>query len=168
MLDVVDFRCCSDSMLRPIVGFSPYPPPSFLYPGSVRLLRLALPSLLVSLVSHLIYPPRRRFFSLQHRRCFHTTFPYPSRQTFMTGHAIYWGFKRISWRRRLVVPAPHFYHQMQFIPKPSQFELYTLKWGPMARSRGSLCAHGIFGFVLWPFIIPMNVYMVAASPSHES
>ena len=91
---------------RPCVGFSSFP--LFLHiPGSVRRLRLAPPHPTRLVRSPLVYLSRRRIFFLWHRRCFTRQFPHPSRH-FHDWSCDIGDFKRISWRRRLVVPRPSF------------------------------------------------------------
>jgi len=89
LISVVVLTRCSPTLSRVFSLSTLILLPSFVYiPGLGASVTPgpSVPTRLVRLPP--IYPPRRRIFSLRHRRCFHTTFPHPSRQTFMTGHAI--------------------------------------------------------------------------------
>ena len=122
MLDVVDSRCCSDLMLSGLVSVSlshSYSP--FLYiPGLSASVTPGPSVLLVLFVSP--YPPLAATYLLPPASAmFHTTIPSSLTTNFHDRSCDIGDFKRISWRRRLVVPPPFIFtvYRCSYLPKQS-------------------------------------------------
>ena len=70
----------------------------------------------------------------------------------------YWGFQENFLEEKTGSPPPFILpiykvQSTQFIPKKSQFELYTLIRGSHGSELGVSCVHEIFGFVSLAFAI---------------